>query len=93
MNTKLNSQNVFILNSSITPQSSNDNEFVVRSGLGVSPNFEDNCKEQNACDKEQEEDRIERAIMARDMLIEIIGKEEFLRLREAFRNSRKFKDD
>lgn len=85
MNPLLSSQNFFVLKT-INPKKPDKPKLVVINEFDGFFNYMENQMAINAFG-EKELSRKERAQLARDMLIGMIGKDEFLRLKETFRKS------
>jgi len=87
MNPLLSSQNLFVLKT-INPKKPDKPKLVV---INEFEGFFDYVENQMAVNVfgQKEGTRKERAQFARDLLIKMIGKDEFMRLREAFQQSQK----
>jgi len=89
MNPLLSSQNLFVLKT-INPKKPDDPKLVVINEFDGFFNYVENQMAVNVFGQ-KEGTRKERAKFAREMLIKMIGKDEFMRLREAFQQSQKTK--
>ncbi len=91
MNPLLSSQNLFILRT-INPRKPKENDLSVINEFDGFYNYIENQMAINVFGDKQDANKEERADYARDILIKMIGEEEFVKMRDFFKNSRNFNE-
>ncbi len=86
MNTLLSNKNLFILRA-VSSNKTKEKDIVVINECNDLYNYMKNQAAINMLKDIQNKNRIERTDLARNVLIDMIGKDEFMRLREIFKKS------